>query len=252
MGPNTFNGLNPNPNLQLESMPTSHRKESSPIAHLHTPVTTATSVIGFAFKGGTIICADLLGTYGSLARFKNVSRILRVNKNTVIGVGGDIADFQYLKELVNSKMIGEECLEDNISLKPASLQCWLTRVMYNRRSKIDPLWNNILVGGIQDGVPFLGSVDKLGTAFSDQIIATGFGAYVAVPLLRGALEKNPNMNRQEAEELMIKCMEVVYYRDCYSMNKFELAIITPDGIEVKGPLSASAKWGIAHYVRGYE
>lgn len=61
--------------------------------------------------------------------------------------------------------------------------------MYNRRSKFDPFWNNFVVGGIQDGVPFLGTVDKLGTAYSDRTICTGYGAHIATPILRDALEK---------------------------------------------------------------
>lgn len=42
---------------------------------------------------------------------------------------------------------------DGLALKPKALYTWLTRVMYNRRNKFDPLWNNYLVGGMQDGVP---------------------------------------------------------------------------------------------------
>lgn len=45
--------------------------------------------------------------------------------------------------------ISEECLDDGLSLKPKSLYCWLTRILYNRRSKMDPLWNNFIVAGIQ-------------------------------------------------------------------------------------------------------
>ena len=30
-----------------------------------------------------------------------------------------------------------------------ALHCWLTRVLYNRRSKFDPLWNVIIVAGMQ-------------------------------------------------------------------------------------------------------
>lgn len=45
--------------------------------------------------------------------------------------------------------ITEDCLDDGVKLKPKSLYCWLTRVMYQRRSKFDPFWNNIVVGGIQ-------------------------------------------------------------------------------------------------------
>lgn len=229
---------------------TSHN--DGPIGHFHTPVTTATSVLGVAFENGVILAADMLGSYGSMARFKNISRVLKANKNIILGVGGDYADFQYLKELINGKIIGEECLEDDISLKPASLHCWLTRVLYQRRSKVDPLWNNVLIAGIQNKKPYLGFIDKLGTAVQDSIIATGYGAHIAVPLLRDALQKKPNMSKTEAEDLVVKCMEVLYYRDARSYNKYELAIITPDEVEIKGPIEIKANWEISKNVCGYE
>jgi 20S proteasome subunit beta 7 len=47
----------------------------------------------------------------------------------------------------------EVIANDGLALKPKALYTWLTRVMYNRRNKFDPLWNNYLVGGMQDGVP---------------------------------------------------------------------------------------------------
>ena len=44
------------------------------------------------------------GSYGSLARFKSLSRLMKVNDNTVIGASGDIADFQYIQETLKQKM----------------------------------------------------------------------------------------------------------------------------------------------------
>lgn len=44
---------------------------------------------------------------------------------------------------------------------------------------------------VQDGEPFLGAVDKLGTAYEDSAIATGLGAYMATPLVRDAVDKGP-------------------------------------------------------------
>lgn len=49
-----------------------------------------------------------------------------------------------------------------------------------RRSKGSPLWNSVLVGGLEDNVPFLGFVDKIGVAYEEKVIATGYGAHLAL------------------------------------------------------------------------
>jgi hypothetical protein len=45
---------------------------------------------------------------------------------------------------------------------------------------MNPLWNSLVIGGLQDGQPFLGCTDKLGVAFTEDAIATGYGAYIAL------------------------------------------------------------------------
>jgi len=199
------------------------------------PITTTTSVLAMKFDGGIVMTADTLGSYGSLARFPSCTRIVNVNKNILIGVSGDYADFQYLKDIVQQKIIDEDCMDDGFKLKPKSLHCWLTRVLYNRRSKFDPLWNDYVVAGIQDGVPFLGGVNMLGAAYTDDHVATGSGAFIALPLMRTALEKKPKMTQQEATDVLVKCMEILYYRDGRSLNKFEIGTITATGVEISEP-----------------
>lgn len=132
------------------------------------PVTTATSIVAITFNKGVLIAGDMLGSYGSLARFRNCPRIMKVNDNVILGAGGDYADFQYVKDFIDQKVyvtkimlykctifwlfffrIDEQCLDDGFIMKPKSLYCWLTRIMYNRRSKFDPFWNNFVVGGLQ-------------------------------------------------------------------------------------------------------
>lgn len=66
---------------------------------------------------------------------------------------------------------------------------------------------------------FLGAVDKLGTAYVDPVIATGYGAYMATPLLAKAYETNPEMTELEAVQLIHKCMEVLWLRDGRSSSK---------------------------------
>lgn len=50
------------------------------------------------------MAGDILGSYGSLARFRNCPRLMKVNDNIIMGAGGDYGDFQYLKDLIEQKM----------------------------------------------------------------------------------------------------------------------------------------------------
>ncbi|KAF5301635.1 hypothetical protein FQA39_LY10682 [Lamprigera yunnana] len=221
---------------------------SSYVKHSRAPVTTSTSVVAFTFNSGVIIAGDLLASYGSLARYRDCPRIFKVNDKIILGAGGDYADFQYVKDLIEQKIIDEECLDDGFNLKPRSLYCWLTRIMYNRRSRFDPFWNNFIVGGIQEGIPFLGTVDKLGTAYEDNAICSGYGAHLALPLIRDALEQNSLMSEVEAKALMTKCMEVLYYRDARSFFKYEIGVITDEGVKIEGPIEVEQKWDVAHMI----
>ncbi|XP_067169522.1 proteasome subunit beta type-4 [Apteryx mantelli] len=223
-----------------------------PLTRTLSPMVTGTSVLGVKFDGGVIIAADMLGSYGSLARFRNISRLLKVNDNTMLGASGDYADFQYLKQIIDQMVIDEELLGDGHSYSPKAIHSWLTRVMYNRRSKINPLWNTVVIGGYYNGESFLGYVDMLGVAYEAPTLATGYGAYLAQPLMREVLEKKPSLTKEEARDLIERCMKILYYRDARSFNRYEVAIATEKGVEVEGPLTLEANWDVAHLVSGFE
>ena len=66
---------------------------------------TGTSVLGMKFNGGIIIAADMLGSYGSLARYRNLSRVMKVNDSTLIGGSGDYADLQYVQDTIEQRVL---------------------------------------------------------------------------------------------------------------------------------------------------
>lgn len=119
-------------------------------------------MIGLAFEGGVIVCADTLGSYGSMARYRDVARVWEVNKDTIVGVSGDYADFQHVWKTIEQKRIDEEASMDGHNSGPLALHTWLTRLQYNKRCRFEPYWVEWVVAGIQNGEPFLGYVDKLG------------------------------------------------------------------------------------------
>ena len=108
---------------------------AGPVSHSQYPITTGTSVFGLKYKDGIIIAADTSGNYGNLARYPMTQRVHKVNETTVIASSGDIADFQYLHKIIKSKQNEEDIRGGGVTMRPEALHCWLTRVLYNRRSK---------------------------------------------------------------------------------------------------------------------
>merc|ERR1719320_693358 len=223
------------------------------------PSVTTTSVLGIKYKDGVVLAADMLGSYGSLARYRNCPRLLEVNDQTILGCSGDYADFQFLSSIIKQRVIEEDCMDDGFGYTAPGLHAWLTRVMYNRRSKGNPLWNTYVVAGFRDDQPdkpFLGYVDKIGVAYEADTIATGFGAYLALPLMREAVEKNKKMDEQQATKLLDRCMKLLFYRDARSLNRYQIAVVSKSGSTVKStvkePVVSETNWDIAHLVQGYE
>jgi 20S proteasome subunit beta 7 len=155
----------------------------------------------------------------------------------VVGFGGDVSDMQYLDRLLTSLDTEEAYGSSGHTLNAKNLHSYLAKVFYKRRSDFDPLWNQVLVGGLDEhGKPFLASADLLGTTFSSPSLATGFGAHLAQPLLRKVAfdeEAAAKLSREDAVEAIKESMKVLFYRDARSLDKYSIAVITKDGIDLK-------------------
>ncbi|GHJ87911.1 hypothetical protein NliqN6_4313 [Naganishia liquefaciens] len=239
------------------------------VSHTQQPLVTGTSVLGLVFADGVMLAADNLASYGSLARFRDIQRLVPLestkSSSTCLAVGGDMSDFQYLQRQLESMIISERTQalgDDHPTLGPKQIYEYLSNLMYARRSKMDPLWNSMLLGGVKDGESFLGYVDLLGTTYSAPTLASGFGSHMAQPLLREAYEKRQAegqrgekqgelMSREEATAVLEDCMKVLYYRDARSLNKYQIATITADGVDISASKTSETQWKFAEGLRGY-
>eukprot|EP01119_Soliformovum_irregulare_P005773 TRINITY_DN17525_c0_g1_i1.p1 TRINITY_DN17525_c0_g1~~TRINITY_DN17525_c0_g1_i1.p1 ORF type:complete len:273 (-),score=64.95 TRINITY_DN17525_c0_g1_i1:235-1053(-) len=211
------------------------------------PIVTGTSVLGIKYKDGILIAADTLASYGSLARFKVLERVKTLGTQTIVGGSGDYSDFQAIMKILEDLNLEDELADDGAKLTPASIHSYLTRVLYGRRNKMDPLWGSILIGGVTKEGSFLGLADLHGTSYECETIATGYGAYIALPLLR----KNwsADMSFEAAKTLLENCLRVLYYRDARATNKIQIANATKDGVTVSEPYELATDWssGVIHY-----
>jgi len=215
--------------------------DGAPRTHTQYPYVTGTSVLGVVYKGGVMLAADTLGAYGSTKRYKSLDRVVAVGGSGVlVAAGGEVSDFQYVLRLLDELVADDLRADDGARVvTPRQVHSYLTRVLYNRRNKFDPLWNTLVVAGIEpDGAPFLGAVGMIGLAYEDEHIATGFGGHLARPLFRE--KHSADMSEAEAEDLVKEALRVCYYRDKQSMNKFTIGRVNAAGGEGAGAAGEGA------------
>jgi len=234
----------------------SHLQPNGPIQHTQSPTVTGTSVIALKFADGVVIAADNLASYGSLARFSNVKRLRTYGNTTVIGFGGDVSDMQHLTRVLQDLSINEDYSSTGHTLNALNLHKYLSKLLYKRRSEFNPLWNQLLVAGLDgSSEPFLALADLLGTTFTSPSLATGFGAHLAQPLLRRLApdeEAAKKLTREQAVDAVKQCMKVLFYRDARSLDKYSIAVVTKEGIELKEDEELeSQSWAFAEGIRGY-
>lgn len=139
--------------------------------------------------------------------------------------------------------------DDGYKRSPTEFFNYLRAIMYQRRNKGNPLWNQLLVAGCskgETGKPFLGYVDLIGTAYEENFIATGFGAYLAIPIIRERWSED--MDEGECRALMEDCLRVMFYRDCRASSRIQIAKATSDGtVIISDPYQLNTDWETATY-----
>jgi len=221
-------------------------QDAAPIQHTSRPIVTGSSVLGIKYKGGVMLAADTLASYGSLAMFKDMRRISKTGTFTLVGASGEMSDYAAITQKLEELERENANFDDGFQRGPQEIYHYLRSLMYERRNKFDPLWNDVVVGGFKDGRAFLGCVDLRGTAYTDDIIATGYGSHLAMPIMRN--KWRPDLEEGEARALLEDCLRVLFYRDCRALDTIILSKASAEGTLVSEPYKLKTDWTSASFV----
>ena len=218
---------------------------SEPVSHTLVPVNIGTSVFGLRYRDGVMLAADTAVAYGSMKKSKKATRMAELSNESAIACSGEMADFQELKKLLREKREGDEIENDGANfLKPRDYFNYLSRLNYQRRMKMDPLWNGSIVGGVRadNGEAFLGMVDLYGTKIEGNYLITGLGAHYCQVLM--ANHWRADMSEEEARKLIEDCMRVMFYRDKKATDEIQITRITQAGVIIEPSYRISSEWNL--------
>ena len=236
-------------------------KLEEPKKHSQSVVYSGSSVIGLKYNKGIIIACDTRMCYGSsLSLVESNERIKALNNRTLIGYSGEYSDMQETSRILN-ELILEDNLETNgkNAMGPVELGHYLSSLHYGRRNKLDPYLNSAIVGGIDfNGDIVLMQVDPFGTFLSSNYFTTAFANYFACSLLRNNYPKNPNdLTKEKAMDLIMKCFEVLFFRDCNAGDTIQFSIMEKDNNNIlpkieHGKHKLQTKWEYRQFMQGNE
>lgn len=235
---------------------------------------TGTTVLAVQYDGGVAVATDRVASYGKTARYKHITRQYRVNENVVVAFGGDHADFQWLQNLIERVEQDTHTYDGSARLTAKGLYNYLTSLLYYRRSKMDPLWNTLIVAGelpafwtscrrcclgmqpeptYDNLVPFIGVITQRGVAYEGKSVATGLGQMLLAESMDRALrDKGNKLNREEALELLRTTLKLAYYHDCVADNNVDLTTVDASGTTLLKPETFVGDWSMAEYNCQYE
>lgn len=234
------------------------------------PVVTGGVCIGFRCSDGVVLAADTMLCQGSYHRFLDARRLHKISDTIVMAADGEYADFQQMQSMFLQYTEEYDHLEPHGTYRvyPSQAFYFLHKVMYAKRCKQDPFWNSVLIGGYdlrtsidtpvvgeldQEPEPFLGHVDMQGTPYEGHILATGFGNYMALPLMRIATREAEHLQNQtqpkvltmaEATRWAKDVMRVLSLRSAQCSNRIQIATVGADGVDISAPFEVEGNWEI--------
>ncbi|KAF4674210.1 Proteasome subunit beta type-4 [Perkinsus olseni] len=177
---------------------------------------TGASVLAVKYQDGIMMCYDTLASHGSSSRLTGVDRVIKVGSNTLVAASGEISDFQYLAD----------------SSRDLESEDWLCDD--GTEGELDPLCNNFVLGGINkkrtEEPHYLATLDPHGTLFEEDVVATGSGEELALPIMRS--RHRNDMTEAEARGMLEECMRVLFHRHGNCSNKVKFAAITAEGSNI--------------------
>ena len=185
------------------------------------------SVMALAGKDFVIAAADKRLSSGYSIISRNASKLYRLTDKAILASSGMYADVVALRKYLKARI---EIYKTTNKKEPSLLSVaqLLSVALYQRR--FFPYYAfNVLCGQSDEGEFLCYSYDAVGSFEKFPYGCQGSGMQLIAPVFDKIYDKNPNINVEDAKNLMLEIMNGVAQRDIYTGDAVELMILKADG-----------------------
>lgn len=185
-------------------------------------------LIGIKCDKFCLLAHDNAAARSILVMKKDQDKLFRLGDHLSMVVCGDTGDTVYFGEFIQ-KNLAYYRIKNGYSLSPKSAVAF-TRHEMAKRLRRQPNYVNLLMGGYDttSNEPCLYFMDYLGTLAQVPFAVHGYGSMFSLSVLDRY--HRSDMNKEEAEELLLKCVLEVQKRLLINLPSFSYYFIDENGL----------------------
>ncbi|KAI8896581.1 proteasome subunit beta type-7 [Globomyces pollinis-pini] len=190
-----------------------------------TTTSTGTTIVGLIYKDGIVLGADTRATEGPIVADKNCEKIHYLAPNMYCCGAGTAADTEFSTALISSKLELHR-LQTGRSARVVTAMTMLKQMLFKHQGHIGAA---LVLGGYDINGPQLYTIAPHGSTDKLPYVTMGSGSLAAMAIFES--KWRPNMNREEAIQLVNDAIESGIFNDLGSGSNVDVTVITKDNVE---------------------
>lgn len=184
-----------------------------------------TTTLGVVCSDGVVLGADSRASMETFLASSEAVKVNRIDSNLGMTIAGGVGDAQYLVKLLKAQNELYK-MNEGKPLSPTSASSLLSLVL--QENKMMPFFIQLILGGMNNGVPELYSLDMLGGYIKEsKFTSTGSGSPVALGYFEDVYKKAATTS--EMSKHVAKALKVAMKRDTATGDRIHVVAITKSG-----------------------
>jgi proteasome beta subunit len=183
-----------------------------------------TTTVGLVCVDGVVFATDTRVTADGYVAHKKGKKLYKIADNLAMTIAGTVADAQNVIDIIRFYVKKYE-LEHQVHM-PTKAAATLASNIFSA-NRMFPLITQVIMGGIDGGVPSLYQIDFFGSLTEEKVFSTGSGSPLAYSILESSY--SPSLSIKEGAKVAAKSVLAAMKRDTATGESLDVSIIDLNG-----------------------